>query len=521
MHALAHEARGSESILRLRRPRASVRPVAIALTFLLAAPLAPLARGADTAPADPRALLDVPVEALRLSPETAWRVSGESPLALHAQAHGDLRADRVALPTEGVRVFAFRVHVGGGGALRFLVDGETRQTFRAGDAALDVALSGAERELAWELVPASPGDAVDLVLVGARASLPPVVTYVTRDVWTWCGSEPRVEMRVRFAAPVDASMLRVQVGDRVLAARVNGWMVAGTRVFDVSVPAPGLPDGVPQALGATITDATGRVWDLVDLARSVTRHDVHGLSATPGGWVYDLRPTLALESACLDPSLKNARLVVDGRDVSRELRFGGYAATWTFPRDLPFGETHAYAFSVTLRDGTLATTRGALREGFDVMEWDAPSLSLLWTRTEDTPSGAEALFADLADPLALPPVAAQARVAAPPQEPLSLPEGAHLRAVFAPLGISCERRVLACAPYTGEAPVFEGAALLDASLTVSTPEGRAFILPAAGQFAAASRLGSLGHDPSEVAAWAQARADEMVARANLERPASP
>lgn len=480
----------------------TVRSVALALS-LLVVPLHGLPI-AEARVLDPFDLLDIEPDEIVLPETTAWAVESVGPpLVMKAKARPSLAPDSLALPIGGIEVFGYEAKVTGG-ALVLYVDGVERQRLGPGTHAKDIALYTGNEELVWQFVPAKTSDAVELALRGARAVLAPVLGYITQDLYSECGAKPVLRIHIKFAAPIVAGSLQLTVGEDAVEASTSTWMSGDSRTLSIRAEVPHLPDGTPAPVRALAKDVNGIVWDLLGGNRTVHHRELGGVGAGPHGWVYDLRPTIAVASWCIQPDLGNVRFWLDGEEKTADLEVCDNGAQWTFPHDLEFNETHAWRFEVTLLDGSLLVREGVLREGFDVLELDVPSLALLWTEgtvAADATRMGKVVFANLADLEGLPPVYADSR------EPLgdgtvapTLYEGAHLRAVYAPLGVMCHMRVVSCSPYYGEAPNFQGDALRRADLTITAPSGAVTVLPGAGQFAAASHMTTMGKGTQE---WAE------------------
>lgn len=493
MHAYTNVGAGNPN-MGLATKAITVRSVALAL-LLLVVPFQgmPVAEASAIDPAD---LLDIEPEELVLPEATAWSVEDVGPpLVMKAQARPSRAPDELALPIAGIEVFGYEATVTGG-ALVLLVDGHERQRLGPGTHTKDIALSAANDEMVWRFVPGDADDAVRLVLRGARAVVAPVLGYFSSWLYSDCGAPPELYIQLRFAAPLVAGSVSLTVGEEAVEAETRTWIAGDSRTVVITAEAPRLPDGTPAPVRALAEDVNGVVWDLLGGERTV-RHTTGGsIGAGPHGWVYDLRPTIAVASWCIAEDLGNVRFWLDGAERTEELERCANGAQWTFPHELAFNETHAWRFEVTLLDGSKVVREGELREGFDVLELDVPSLALLWTEgsfaAEETRAG-KVVFANLADLEGLPPVYTDSR------EPLGdgtvppmLFDGAHLRAVYAPLGVLCEMRWVSCSPYLGEAPGFTGEALRAADLTITAPSGAVTVLPGAGQFAAASHMTVVG-----------------------------
>lgn len=478
----------------------TVRSVTLAL-LLLIAPLHGVA-GADSRTVDPLALLDIEPEELVFTETTAWRVESLGPpLVMKAQARPSLAPDRLYLPIGGIEVFGYHATVTGG-ALVLLVDGIERQRLGPGSHVKDLALREWDSEMVWEFVPSKATDAVQLVLDGARPLLAPALGYFSTTLWSGCGEPPTLWFTIRFAAPIVAGQVALSIDEEAVKVRTYTSISGNMWTTHVNVEAPRLPDGTPSKVRALYEDATGKAWDLIGGERTVW-HDsmTNYIGAGPDGWVYDLTPTVGVSSHCLAEDLSNVRFWLDGVERTSELQPCATGAQWTFPEALAFNETHAWRFEVTLLDGSVVTRTGVVREGFDVMEFDVPSLALVWTEGfagVGSDGYGKAALMNAADPEGLPPVYADLRepLGDGTAPPLAL-GGAHLRAVYAPLGIDCHARVVSCSPYNGEAPGFRGEPLRAADLTITLPSGAVTVLPGAGQFAAASRMTELGRGTQE------------------------
>lgn len=489
--------------MRLNVERYTVRSVAIALLLTLA-PLP--GAGATRPPVDPADLLDIELDDILPLPETTtWRVlHGGPPLALYAEARPSLAPDRIVLPVADIDVMSYEAELTGG-TLRLLADGGLIETVAAGEHVEDVALQPWAEELVWEFVPADADDRVWLTLRGARALVPPVLDSLWPRLVSWCGGPAELRLSFRFSLPLVAADIDLRVDQERVGVETGSYVVGGERHHYLSVEVPRAPDGTPAIVDATLQDALGVVWEL--LAGKQVRHDLYAwLYGGPDGWVYDLRPTIGITSSCVDPGLANYRFTLDGVDRTADVEVCGWALVFRFEEDLAFNETHAWRFEVTLLDGTTQTLEGTLVEGLDVMEFELERLALVWQEAYVSGPvlgewGVKQVFGDLRNPTELPPVYSDMQVPLVRSEPPILLDGvAHLRAVYSPVDVLCEKRAVSCAPYLGNAPGFEGPTVAAATLTVTAADGREHVLPGAGQFAAASRLTVLGQGPQEIVA---------------------
>lgn len=465
----------------------TVRSVAL----LAALVLAPLPLGNAATLVDPLDLLEIEVDDIAPpAAGSAWVVTEDGPpLAMRAAGRPGLAPDRLVLPIGGIESFGYEARVSGG-ALRVLVDGTPVTTLGAGTHVRDLALWTGNGEVVWEFVPDAVTDQVWVVLQGARPLLAPVLQYLSPTLLSWCGEDPWLYLQLRYALPLGAGDVELVIDGETVPVRVHGGIVGDMRSHWIHVPVPYEVTRTKEHVDLIVRDVYGTLWDLLD-GVPIVHETSSWVWGSPHGWVYDLRPSVEIMSTCMRSEFASHRLFIDGVDVTDQTVVSGTSASYTFDRDLAFAEEHTWRFESRIRDGAPIVREGTFQEGLDVLEMDVPSLELLWTEGDVTAEGATPglyhLFADLANPHELPPVVTPVRAQlADGLTMVSMPDGAHLRAVYAPLALACYYVRAMCDPYGGAAPGFSGETVTAATLTLTDPHGRSVELPGAGQFAAAS-----------------------------------
>lgn len=400
-----------------------------------------------------------PVDADELAWERLLEEGSGILTSLSAGERLEVRLDVVDRP-----VSAFEVHAQGA-TVSLSLDGRHLRTFSDEAARFDLALAPGAHALVWSALSTANDATVEIVDLGA------VVTRATEyarfpSALTGCTERP-LDIDLRSSAPIASATVLV---DGVAAQASTSGTLVGLRVLtrvSVALPPPA-PGGAWREVGVLATDILGNTWTLPTLD---VWHDVAPRFAAPrDGWVYDPRPTIALRSECSPDEIASIEATLDGRPVALEATSG----TWTIPmaHEWTYEETHAYAFTATLADGSTHPFTGSLREGLDRIDVPLGS-ELLWSAR-----GGQALLV------------AGSRLAVGALAPIPDTAG-HLatdstttaRAYYAPRELLCT--LAHCVPYGGGAPGFLPTS---ATLVVPTPEGDVAI-PAFGQLAA-SALGA-------------------------------
>lgn len=493
--------------MRLREPARAQRTLCIATILLLLAPLAsaalsPVSRERSEAPPPVLHASDVlaglTADSARASGEVPWQEENGTFLL-----HGDEPGRGVlSIVVEGMDVLAFRYDAPLDGALALLVDGGPPTPLPAGqDAAFDLALDGGRHVVSW-VGDVQAGVALALRVLGVDPLLPPRVLYVPSVVHECRGWQPTLSLRLVWARLLPSGLLAARVDGEPVDVRVwEGWGSRALTTVDSYAYVP-LPHGLDQAtveLDATLPD--GRV---VELLRQAVRIERHSFTSAwgPQGWVYDLRPSIQASSSCQDDPLVDARLTLDGEDATARLDRWETGARFTFDHDVKFGEEHAYALEATFEHAGTIRTEGTFIEGLDVLEMDVHEGAL--RLVED--HGA-AWMSARENRRELPPVRLRAGAGDFFPDGLTevpFPEGARLRAVYAPRAISCDGRGM-CQPYGGDAPEFGWWNTWSTPLTIVSPQGEWTASWTLGQLVAASHRS----DPDAwLMEWVDAVADD-------------
>lgn len=441
------------------------------------APAARVESSVDTLAAS----LGLDAEAIVPPPASPWKlVEGAARTTLQIGRLAPGAEANYSLLVSGITVFGFEARGFQGGQIEWALDG-VRQGRVEG--AMDLALDGGPHTLTWTFRARAADSEATLVLAGPVALRVPTVVSVP-NVLQGCVL-PSARIEIVHVAKLDSRDLRVTWDGRpvewAIDARLDGLTLRQTLRFD---PPPVEVGQSRHQLNVTYVDDTGTARTLV--AKAVEVLHMLGVLHGPRGWVYDLQPTVWLFHPCLLSEVSDVRLYVDGVDVTP--RNFTLMPTYRFENELPYKEEHSYRYELTLRNGRTFSFGGTFREGFDVLEFNVTRGAL-----KSTSFGATVSFGNPFAPDEMPLVKATLTGAVTPPSFLRvLPEGAHMKAVYAPHVLTCAVAlgIKACSPYGVRDPKFYASADM-ATLTV-TPQGEdAFTVPAAGQLAAASRFSRL------------------------------
>jgi hypothetical protein len=412
--------------------------------------------------------LGVSADAIRPPPASPWSLVQEATgVVLESSSKSTYSLTLTDVPLFGFHATARQ------GTLTFLVDGAAVEKFANDNEPYDVALPSGQHTFAWSFAPSSASAVTDLVLDGVKAVRAPVITAAILDL-PGCITPPA---QMTLVAAFEPTAIDAYVdGQQVPATFVSAVKGLGI-VTQVTIFVPSMIEGTTtHDLRVVVHDATGQVWEL---ANQVIRVLVDLTTITgPRDWAYQMRPRVFILSSCMPKDVASITLTVDG--IQRLVEPGVASASWTFDRDLPFGEQHAWRFDLRLANGVAVEREGTFREGLDVMEFDLSPGTIL------SQSGAPSLFGAPASPGDLPLVPVVESI---PSFLLGSDEGFHARAVYAPLAISCSSalgQAVFCLPYGSAHP---DAALWGTEETLTLSDGHgSHTFPWLGQVAAMSRM---------------------------------
>lgn len=379
----------------------------------------------------------------------------------------------------GMPIFSFEATLSEGAHVEVVANDETLATATAGSSMREIPLDGVVDEIHFLASTGAQSAQIVLSLVGPETLTAPMLLDV-QPTLVRCAL-PAVYATLRSLVPLDTNATTVTLGSDVLIGGLSQSREGGFYITKILAHLPASSTLGETRVRITAADITGNVWQVLDRALGGLQP---GADVSPRGWAYDLRPTLRLDApACSSWNIQRYQLVVDGIDVTRSVRKIAGALTYEMPEEIAFGEPHTFTYTMQIRYGPEITRTGTFRGGFAVEEFDlGPGLV-----TATTAGG----FVALAMPLGGASFAGEtgARIDG---ALVPLPQGAHARAVYAPLAIACETaaEITVCDPIGGDAPGYGPAAQAGAVLELRAKGAEPVILRGVGQLAAtAQRMG--------------------------------
>lgn len=414
-------------------------------------------------------LLTLPVLAVGSAAQPAEWVYDDARALLRTRLLQGENAE-TALDVEDAPGYGFRALVDGA-SLQFYVDGRLVRGFGDGAHAFDVRLDPGPHTLTWIARGIAKEGRAELEPLGARMVRAPDLVAGTFALDT-CAIAP-LRFTLRSALPFTDATIQLD-GEplHVTSSTVEEGALVATTLHAVPTRPP---SGVAlRVVEIDVVSVDGLAWTIPAFPLWQRVEPRFALTTMP--WVYDQRPALGLVSDCAPEEVLDVRATMDRVDVSERLVSTG--GGWTIPADhvWSYAETHAYAFHLTLSDGSTKTLSGRAREGLAEMTWTLASPRLVASAQR----GAAAFTLNDA-------------ISAAPDAPL--PDAIHdlvlsgptqIRALYAPDAFRCVLQ--ACLPYGGNAPGFALSAQ-NAALLVTDAEGER-VLPGFGQLAVAARTAS-------------------------------